>query len=680
MKHLLNALICSFMIVINVHAQIPKTNVPDRIIGCWNSAESKQWEYGFFEKFAVYNNDFWEYKSLIVNKNKIEMVLKKGNEILKIKLNIDAKSDSVCTLVANKGTKKHLIRYASHPDFTTEDHTSFINNGYQTDSVTIIGYFNNTHRTLPFKINVPNALSGEGDYYYTDIDSLGRFRITIPILNSTEIYMDWQREGTYIPTVVEPGETLFLYYDYKNEDTRFMGKNARIHQELRNYDIHPPYKQWRKYLSYDEKMDHDVYLQKQQELYNEEKEILDRYIHAHPFLSDKFKYYTSKGLLMKHATSLMQRRFLLRRNWNKEQFSKRYMDYVHKIYSQIPVPYTLHDDIMDFLNDYYDYHNNLKASNTSSSPLEILRHLDKEGQYPLTEQQRTDFDAYEKGSSINFLGQYFKIDSLEIDLLTAPYKEKMLRTACLLKDSAVLRIISEYNALAPELMELRNIKDKLICFDSINAPLTLKEFVVTANTYKHLYHQKKALSGICFDFFNTQVTNEALRGIIAERQEYYTALAKQTLDYTESLKKTDYLKDCEDADELLHQMIEPYKGKVIYIDIWGTWCGPCKEKMKYMPAIKEAMKDKDVLFMYLANNSPETSWKNVIKELHLTGSSVVHYNLPDKQQSMLEQHLSVKYFPTFILIDKEGNIVDTNAPDPSRKQELIEKLEKLLAK
>lgn len=72
--------------------------------------------------------------------------------------------------------------------------------------------------------------------------------------------------------------------------------------------------------------------------------------------------------------------------------------------------------------------------------------------------------------------------------------------------------------------------------------------------------------------------------------------------------------------------------------------------------LKEALKDHDIVYLYLASRSPEKSWKNVIKQYHLTGENSVHYNLPVAQQSAIEHYLKVNSFPTYKLIDCEGNI------------------------
>ena len=84
----------------------------------------------------------------------------------------------------------------------------------------------------------------------------------------------------------------------------------------------------------------------------------------------------------------------------------------------------------------------------------------------------------------------------------------------------------------------------------------------------------------------------------------------------------------------------------------------------------------DVIFLYLANNSDEESWKNVIKEYDVTSENVVHYNLPNEQQSAVENFLKVNQYPTYRLIDRNGNLLDVNA-DP-RNLDALENLLKAL--
>ena len=110
-------LICVFILTSNTLAQKNTftlgTPQMKRLIGCWNDSESKEWRYGFFEKFAIYNNDFWEYQSLNFIKNKAEITLNKGEDVLKLNISFDSKADSICTVTSStqKGKRK-VIRFS----------------------------------------------------------------------------------------------------------------------------------------------------------------------------------------------------------------------------------------------------------------------------------------------------------------------------------------------------------------------------------------------------------------------------------------------------------------------------------------------------------------------------------------------------------------------------------------
>jgi thiol-disulfide isomerase/thioredoxin len=108
----------------------------------------------------------------------------------------------------------------------------------------------------------------------------------------------------------------------------------------------------------------------------------------------------------------------------------------------------------------------------------------------------------------------------------------------------------------------------------------------------------------------------------------------------------------------LLKILEPLKGKFVLLDIWGTWCGPCKEALSHSTEEYARLKDYDIEFLYLANNSPTTSWENVIKEYNVSGDNVTHYNLPREQQSAIESYLGINAYPTYKLFDREGNLLD----------------------
>lgn len=177
------------------------------------------------------------------------------------------------------------------------------------------------------------------------------------------------------------------------------------------------------------------------------------------------------------------------------------------------------------------------------------------------------------------------------------------------------------------------------------------------------------------------IQTPVLREAVARRQDFYTRQLQTPFDYQGSLKSNDIVAGLTDGNEILQRILAPYRGKVVYADIWGGWCGPCKGYMRdFVPAIKEAMKGRDVVFLYLANRTPDDAWRQIIKEYGSVGAQTVHYNLPGTQQEAVENILLNGGYPSYAIFDKEGRLVTKNAPRPNEKDKLIRTLEEQLNK
>ena len=161
----------------------------------------------------------------------------------------------------------------------------------------------------------------------------------------------------------------------------------------------------------------------------------------------------------------------------------------------------------------------------------------------------------------------------------------------------------------------------------------------------------------------------------AEQQKYLN-IQNRDISKSNSLKSAEDVTDMSDGEKILRKITEPYRGKLILLDIWGTWCGPCKEALSHSQEEYERLKDFDLVYLYLANRSDNEAWKNVIKEYNLVGDNVVHYNLPESQQSAIENFLQVHSFPTYKLIDRDGFVLDVNA-DPRNLEGLARLLEQM---
>jgi thiol-disulfide isomerase/thioredoxin len=104
----------------------------------------------------------------------------------------------------------------------------------------------------------------------------------------------------------------------------------------------------------------------------------------------------------------------------------------------------------------------------------------------------------------------------------------------------------------------------------------------------------------------------------------------------------------------LNGLFSKNQGKVLYVDIWATWCGPCRDEFPYSKQLYDEFSDK-VEFIYVCIDSDESSYKNALKKFQLKGT---HYFFDKKQSLAIREKLEMNGVPFYILIDQDGNPVN----------------------
>lgn len=122
--------------------------------------------------------------------------------------------------------------------------------------------------------------------------------------------------------------------------------------------------------------------------------------------------------------------------------------------------------------------------------------------------------------------------------------------------------------------------------------------------------------------------------------------------------------------------LKDFKGKVVYIDFWASWCGPCRKMMPYSKQIHEQLTDKqkkDIEFLYISIDADTNNWKKAVTELDLIGTQFLS---PGNWKSKACSYFQIGSIPRYMIMNKKGEIVDVNAPRPDNPQ-LMELLIKL---
>ncbi|WP_160712025.1 TlpA family protein disulfide reductase [Chitinophaga solisilvae] len=118
------------------------------------------------------------------------------------------------------------------------------------------------------------------------------------------------------------------------------------------------------------------------------------------------------------------------------------------------------------------------------------------------------------------------------------------------------------------------------------------------------------------------------------------------------------------------------KGKVVVVDVWATWCGPCKAEMPHMEKLIEEMNGKNVVFVGCSVDEvkDKEKWSTFVKEKEMKGLQLFMSGWSD-----ITKFYGITGIPRFMVFDQKGNIVSIDAPRPSTP-ELKAMIEKELAR
>lgn len=122
--------------------------------------------------------------------------------------------------------------------------------------------------------------------------------------------------------------------------------------------------------------------------------------------------------------------------------------------------------------------------------------------------------------------------------------------------------------------------------------------------------------------------------------------------------------------------LEDFKGKYVYIDVWATWCGPCRQEIPFLQKVEEKYHGKKIEFVSISVDQVKDheKWKKMVADKSLGGVQL----FADKDwSSAFVQAYGINSIPRFLLIGPDGKVIDPDAARPSDPA-LVEQLDKLL--
>jgi thiol-disulfide isomerase/thioredoxin len=700
-----------FIYDIQVRPDLSEHVLPKELMGNWSNTGTGVWEYGFYKKKAIVNSEVWDYKDYQGSVKKGTLVLSRGEKELTLfckKGKDENYQIGVSKQYLQTYTQKVLPR-------TKKDQAKYTLPVFKNDTAIYSGYIKGYTTRIGQKtgnVYVNNILTGNQDSHLIEINEDGTFEIKIPLYYPHRVFLRSIGAGSSV--FLEPGKKLFQVIDGSQKEPLFMGELAEVNSDLLKLDKMRLFK----YTEVQQKildMDLGSYKSYFSDMMEREIDTLEQLITAGDISLKAYQIrkfdieYLYKREMMDYRSTYES----AYRKKHKIPRTQRTLDVEIETPDQAYYNFINSDMTNNKLavisTDFDGFYNRLKylpiiRSNRGSSREDIIVDLaEKHGELFSAQElalidtiaeikllgeesgpkefeenyQAKYIEFYKKNSAV--LGEFSRNNSQytledmlnylkENEVILSDNEKEMLAALVDLNNSDyATRRRAFYSENIEVINELFKSKSK-----EIAVPIKLEQLKTRNEALKSKLGIEQGFASdvfwsedICRSVVSemTPLPDDELQMYSMEFKtpfvaDYLKQMNVQTRDKIERNKtKGGYVLNEvpeTEGEKLFATIVEKYKGKVILVDFWATWCGPCRSSIERIKPLKEELAGQNIAFVYVTNQtSPENTYKNMIPDI-----KGEHYRLSSDEWNYLSQQFNITGIPHYTLVGKDGVVIN----------------------
>jgi thiol-disulfide isomerase/thioredoxin len=654
---------CFKMLDVELKSSTQKTTLPKGLYANWLKTDgSNEWVLGLENKKAIYQNQFWDYKAVTTQHTVHKLSLKQGKKLLL--LNVQLTKDGGLIAWENGKIKQLLANKATDKLFVREDDKPFAKPIVKNGIAVLTGYINNYSPKLGFKtgsIAMNNIISGHQENHLVEIAPDGTFRAEIPMPYPEECFLEI---GGYFATVfLAPGKKILEYVDLsKGEKANvYMGDYAYVNREL---NLSKPlnernFEELKKKSLELKPLEFQAYITKQRDknlaTLNRLKDEHKISLKAHQVADMNVNYGAAIDILEYNSSRDRAYRDTHHVSNNQEKTIPEVK--LDSVYLSFVKDYPVNDETSVLSERYDTFINRIKYTDAASQyqNLKLIKlFIGAFNSVPAANDEEKVIlndltGAFNENDGDKF-GEIYNLHSKAFGLIQETRKEyfKTAPKGDSGSRSAILKKILGSNV--DFTLDVINVQDRAQMMAAFLKPFDKAK----------LGELKGQLANLSiYDAFVN--FNDGVQRKIETNNKIKTGYV-----LNQAPKTT--------ADSVFNAILKKYRGKVVYVDFWATWCAPCRSGIEEVAPLKKEIKDKNIAFIYITDpSSPEDTYKKMIP-----GIAGEHYKLNKDDWNYIATRYSITGIPRYMLVDKKGKIVNDNFSHASNielKQTLLKMAE-----